>query len=833
MTTLLPDFRQYFRQAARGLRRAPGFTALCVLTLAVGIGADTAVWSLLDAVLLRPLPYPRADRLLWLGHTAPGLDLPEVGVSDGTYVLYRDHQKTLSGLALYRAGFVNLAGTGAAGDAGDTAPRRVPSATATASLFSVLGVQPRLGHSFTTADERPGGPAVVLLGDGLWRELGGDRHDRRLLGRTLRIDGVPTQVIGVLPPGFAFPEIDTALWLPRRLDPVRTSLALLNDDAVARLAPGVTRQAAAADLGRLAHDLARWWPGRVARVLAKGGFAPLLRPLRDQQVGAVGAVLWLLLGAVGCILAIACANVANLLLVRGEGRRRELAVHAALGAPRRALLSGVLAESLLLGLAAGALGVLLAGAGLQLLAALRPPSLAHLTPAELNGRTLVFAAGLALFTSLLFGLVPALRASRRIELAAALQGGGRAMTAGRGRQLLRQALVGLQMALAVMLLTGAALLLQSFRRLAAIDPGFDPKSTLTLELALPAADYPDDLAVAHGLDAMLARLAALPGVQVAGATSTLPLALSAVAGHMFEDFPSAADALPPMLGYQYVTPGYFRAMGIPILEGRGIESADAEERTGAAVVSAALAHHFWPHGSALGRRLRLQRGYHPGDPWFTIVGVAGNVRQRELTETAAEEMVYYPVLGMKPGAWAARQMTFAVRTRVAPESLVPEVRSEIHGVAPDLPVAHVRTLTEVLHEARSRFELAALLLLLATVIALTLGAVGLYGFVSYLVSLRTAEIGIRMALGADGRRIRRMILGEALTTTAFGLAVGLGAALGASRALGTLLFEVSPLDPVAFSVAPLLLVAAMLLASYLPSDRAARIEPRIALERLE
>ena len=820
---------QFLRQAARGLRRAPGFTALCVLTLAVGIGADTAVWSLLDAVLLRPLPYPRADRLLWLGHTVPGLDLPEVGMSDGTYVLYRDHRKTLSGLALYRAGFVNLAGT--AGSSADAEPpRRVPSATATASLFSVLGVQPRLGHGFTLADERPGGPAVVLLGDGLWRELGGDRQ---MIGRTLRIDGVATQVIGVLPPGFAFPEIDTALWLPRRLDPARTSLALLNDDAVARLAPGATREAAAADLGRLAHDLERWWPGRTARVLVKGGIQPLLRPLRDQQVGAVGAVLWLLLGAVGCILAIACANVANLLLVRGEGRRRELAVHAALGAPRRALLGGVLAESLLLGLAAGAVGVLLAGAGLQLLAALRPPSLAHLAPAELNGRSLAFAAGLALFTSLLFGLVPALRASRRIELAAALQGGGRAMTAGRRRQLLRQALVGLQMALAVMLLTGAALLLQSFRRLAAIDPGFDPKSTLTLELALPEADYPDDLAVAHGLDAMLARLAALPGVAAAGATSTLPLSLSAVAGHMFEDFPLPADALPPMLGYQYVTPDYFRAMGIPILAGRAIEPTDAEERTGAAVVSAALAHHFWPHGSALGRRLRLQRGYHPGDPWFTIVGVAGNVRQRELTETAAEEMVYYPVLGMKPGAWAARQVTLAVRTRVPPESLVPAVRREVHAVAPDLPVAHVRTLTEVLHEARARFELAALLVLLATAIALVLGSVGLYGFVSYLVSLRTAEIGIRMALGADGGRIRRMILGEALATTAFGLVVGLGAALAASRALGTLLFEVSPLDPVAFSVAPLLLVAAMLLASYLPSDRAARIEPRIALERLE
>ncbi len=812
------------RRAARGLARAPGFTALCVLTLAVGIGADTAVFSLLDAVLLRPLPYPRAERLVWIGHTVPGLGLPEVGLSDGTYLLYRGHRRALADLALYRAGDVNLGGAAAA------PPRRVPAATATASLAAVLGVPPRLGRWFAPADERPGGPAVAVLGGDLARELGG----RRALGRLLRIDGVPTEVIGVMPAGFAFPQPDTALWLPRRLDPARTSLALLNDDAVGRLAPGASQQAAAADLERLTRSLDRWVPSAVATLLVNARFAPIVRSLRDQQVGDLGAVLWVLLGAVGCILAIACANVANLLIVRGEGRQRELAIHAALGAPRRALLGGVLAESLLIGLAAGAAGIALAWGGLRLLAALRPPALQRLAPPALDGRTLAFAVALALLTSLLFGLAPAWRASRRVELGAELKAGGRAMSAGRRRQRLRQVLVGLQMALAVVLLIGASLMVESFRRLAQVDPGFDARDVLTLELALPPAEYPDDISVARCLAAALARIAALPGVAAAGATSTLPLTRDAVAGHGFADFPRPPKALPAVLGYQYVTAGYLRAMGIPLLAGRGLEPADAERRTGAAVVSEAVARHYWPHQSPLGHRLRPERKTpRAGDPWYTIVGVAGNIRQRELTDTTAEEQVYYPVLAMKPGEWTARQMTLAVRTRVPPESLAPAIRRELAAVAPDLPVANVRTLAELLHRARSRFEFSALMVLLATAIALALGAVGLYGFVSYLVGLRTAEIGIRMAMGADGRRIRWMILREALLTTACGLAAGLAAAAAASGWMASVLFEVSPRDPLAFAAAPLVLVLAMLFASYLPAARAARIDPRAALERLE
>jgi len=822
------------RQAAVGLRRVPGFTALCVLTLGVAIGADTAVFSIVDAVLLRPLPYPRADRLVALWHTLPRLGLEQVGQSDASYLLYRAHRHALADLAIYRHGLVNLTG-------GDVA-ERVPSARATSTLFSVLGVPPAMGRVFAPAEERPGGPPVVLLSDGLWRrKLGGDRA---VLGRTVRIDGVTTQVIGVMPAGFAFPDIDTELWLPLPIDPAKTAAGNLHYDGVGRLAAGVTPRAAAAELDGMARRLDRWLPDNDAKIMVASGFAARVRPLRDDLVGEVGKALWVLFGAVGCILVIACANVANLLIVRGDGRRRELAIYTALGAPRRRLIGGVLAESLLLGLAAGAAGVLIAWGGLHLLAALRPAALARLAPAAIDPRALAFAAGLAISTGLLFGVVPAWRSSRPEGLAAELKGGGRAMTMGRGRQRLRQVLVGLQLALALVLLTGSGLMLHSFRRLAGVDPGFRPAGALTLDLALPPAGWPDDAAVARFFDAALARLAALPGVVAVGATSALPMQTAAANGHVLEDYPRPETAPPPVFDYQYVTPDYFRAMGIPLVAGRGLTRADALERHGAVVVSAALARHWWPQGplgkrlrsrqfeGALGKRLRPGQTSQLRDPWYTVVGVAGDVFQRGVNEPP-DELVYYPLLGKAHGDWEARQMTVVVRAGVPPESLGGPIRHELALLAPELPVANVRTLAEVVHRARSRFEFSASMVLLATLVALVLGAVGLYGFVSYLVGQRAPEIGVRMALGATEGAIRWLVVREALAVAAAGLGVGLAAAAALAGLTRTLLFRVEPLDPVAFSLAPLLLVTLTLLASYLPADRASRVEPRTALQRLE
>ncbi len=520
------------RRAAQSLRRAPAFTALCVLTLAVGIGATTAVYSLVDAALLRPLPFSSGDRLVVLEQSAPRLELPEARISPGLFLFYRAHQSTFTGMALFGGGDVNLC-TGAE-------PARVPAATVTASLFEVLRAAPRLGRVFGAADDRPGAPPVAVLSDALWRRHFG--ADRRALGRRVFVDGVATQVIGVMPPEFAFPDLKTALWQPMRIDPASAPLGQLDFGTVGRLAGGSTAAGAAAELNRLASSVDRYLPDPAAKILVAGGLTVQVLPLRHLMVGDAGPALWLVFGAVGFILAIACANVANLLIVRGEGRLRQLAIYTALGAPRRLLLGAVLAESLLIALAAGAVGMVLAWGAVRLVAALRPAALANLAPPVLDGRVLAFAAALSVLASLLFGLAPAWRSSRLADLAAQLKGGGRAMTMGRGRRRLRQVLAGLQLALGMVLLTGSALMLRSFRHLAATDPGFAPASALSFDLSLPEVTYRDDLAATHLWDQLLDRIGALPGVLGVGAASGLPLTSYSMGGHALADQPRPAAA---------------------------------------------------------------------------------------------------------------------------------------------------------------------------------------------------------------------------------------------------------------------------------------------------
>jgi putative ABC transport system permease protein len=810
------------RRAAQSLRRVPGFTALCVLTLAVGIGAATVVYSLVDAVLLRPLPFPGGGRLVELEQAAPRLELPDARLSQGLFLFYRAHQHVFTGMALFGAGEVNLSA--------GAEPVRVPAAVVTASLFDVLRVGPRLGRVFAAAEDRPGAPPVAVVSDALWRgQLGADP---RAVGRTVRINGVATHVIGVMPPEFAFPDLTTALWQPMRIDPASAPLGQLNLGGVARLAGGSTAATAAAELNRLASSLDRYLTDPTAKILVAGGLTVRVMPLRHLVAGDIGPALWVLLGAVGFILVIACANVANLLIVRGEGRQRQLAIYTALGAPRRLLVGAVLAESLLIALAAGAAGVALAWGGVRLLAALRPTALERLAPPAIDERVLAVAVALSLLASLLYGLVPAFRSSRVRDLASQLKGGGRAMTMGRGRQRLRRLLAGLQLALGVVLLTGSALMLRSFRHLAETDPGFAPANVLSFDLSLPEVSYRDDLAAAHMWEQLLDRIGTLPGVLAVGGASALPLAGYSMSGHALADQPRPAEAPPVVLGTRQVSAGFLRVMGIPLVAGRGLERADAERRTGAVVVSAGLARRYWPRG-ALGRHLRPGDSGKPGAPWYTVVGVAGNVHQRELIGDVADETVYYPLLARVPGEWVASQLTLVVRSSVPPAALLPAIRGEIRRLAPDLPMAKVRSLDEIVHSARSRIEFSALMVLIATAVALLLAAVGLYGFVSYLVGQRTPEIGIRMALGATEGAIRWLVLREALLIAAAAAALGLAAAAALSGSLAALLVDVSPLDPLSFGLAPILLVLVTLLASYIPADRAAQVEPSIALQRLE
>jgi predicted permease len=773
-------------------------------------------------VLLHPLPYPESDRLIGLWHTAPGLDLDRAPQSIATYLLYRDHRRQLEDIALYSETMANLTG----GDA----PERLPAAEITASLFPVLRVAPRLGRAFTEEDERPGASSVVIVSDRLWRErLGADRAS---LGSVLTVNGFPTEVIGVMPAGFAFPDPAVDLWLPLEIDATRAVLGRFGYPAVARLADGTTLAAAEADLNGLLSNLEDLFPDSgSAPVLAAAGFAVRAHPLRDDLIGDVGGVLWNLFGAVGAILLIACANVANLLVVRGDGRRRETAIETALGSPKSRLIGAVLVESLLLGLAAGLIGLVLAYCGLELLLRFRPVELPRMDELGIDGTVLAFAALLSVVTSVLFGLLPALRNTAPLDLASELRGGGRTLTMDRGGRRIRQLLVGAQVALALILLAGSSLMVRSFVRLVNTDPGFRAGRVLTFLVALPENEFSSDDASARFFQQLIERLAGLPGVESVGAVSELPLSGSASAkGHALEEFPVVGAAPPPVLGFRYVSSGYFEAMGIPVLEGRALQPADHEQRTGAVVINDKLAKRYWPAESAVGKRLRPTDEAEAG--WYTVVGVVGDVRNIRLTEPP-QEVVYYPMLAKAEGAWTVRRMYLALRTASEPQSLIGTVRREVRALAPNLPIADVRTMEQLVARAQARMSFSMLMFLLSAAVAVTLGAVGIYGFVSYLVSQRTREIGIRMAIGAAPEGVRWMILRDALWIGLGGAVAGLLVSVVLSRWFASLLFEVSPLDPLTFTAMPVLLIGIVLLASYLPAARAARLPPVIALQRQE
>ncbi|HEY7213901.1 MAG TPA: ABC transporter permease [Thermoanaerobaculia bacterium] len=803
------------RRSLRGLLRVPTFTAVCVLTLAVGIAAATAIFSVVNGVLLTPLPYAESERLVGLWHRAPAFGFDKLSQSPGTYQFYRQRSRSFEDIALYRATQVTVTGNGT--------PERLPAGLITPSLFPVLRVKPSLGRAFVAEEGRPGAAPVVLLSDRLWRRR--FAADPRALGRSLRINGVPRAVVGVMPAGFEFPRAETELWLPLEVDPAQARFGDFGPSSVARLRPGITPAAAQAELDRLlAGDEA-------TSELTRDGFRARVLPLREDVVGDIGRTLWILLGAVGFILLIACANVSNLLIVRGEGRRRETAIHTALGASPRQLIGIVLLESLLLAAVAGVLGLLLAAGGLRLLLKLAPLGLPRLEEIGIDGRVLLFTAAAAVLSSLLAGLFPALRSLLKGDLALELKTGGTRSTSGHAQRRMRRFLVGLQVGLVLVLLTGSGLMLRSFLRLSHLDPGFATQDVLTFQLSLPEPDFPDDAAAAGFLDRVVERLRGLPGVRSAGVASTLPLSGSAQAsGHVIEDQPPQPGAPPPNLWFGYAGEGYFEALGVPLLAGRTLTRADQENRAGVAMVNQALARHFWPRGDALGKRLRPATNEEGGsEPWYTIVGIVGDVRNRDLV-TAPDEIVYYPLLGPSAGAWTVRQANVVLRTRVAPESLASAVRSAVWSVDPNVPVSGVQPMEQILRRSRARMIYAVLMLVLATAVAMVLAAVGIYGFVSYVVSQRTAEVGVRKALGAHARDIRWLILRESLAIALAGILVGLLGAVALTRWLGSLLFEISPLDPLTFTAMPLLLLAIVLLSSALPAERAARVDPLKALK---
>ncbi len=814
--------RRELRRCLRSFARNPLFTGVAVLTLALGAGAAIAIFTIVNAVLLRPLPFPDADRMVtlaWSGNDSRGSGGRSLGFSGPLYFRYAEESRTLDAVSAYAAGGANLT------DPDD--PQRVTATHVTPSFFDVLRTPPRLGRVLTVTDAQPDAPPVAVLGDALWRaRFGGDPG---VVGRIIDIDRTRTKVVGVMPPAFALSGLETALWLPLRIDRETTQLGNFFYRGVARLAEGVTLAQGQAELETLVSNLTDVFPDQYAApFLAERGFRPLIVPLLETVVGDIRATLWILMSAVGILLLVACLNVANLFLVRSEARTGELAVRFALGAHRRGLAGSVLLESLLLGLAGGAAAVPLAWLAVRAFVLAAPGDLPRLHEVSVDGPVLLFGLAVSVAAGLLLGLLPAWRASA-VGTAANLTAGARGATDGRDRQLARRGMVVAQISLALTLLVGAGLAVHSFQRLAAVDPGFDPTGALTFGLTLDGG-YPTSESRLAFHRRMLEGLNGLPGVSRSAAATSMPLTgFAETADFHFEGWRDT-DAARPVLPFKRVSPGYFETMGIALLGGRDLDRLDAE-RAPVAIVSRSLAETYWPGEPALGKGIRPGGLPVPaGDGWFRVVGVVEDVHETALHDDPPA-MSYYPMSftdGDGDMNFVPPSMRYVLRGANA-TALTAGVREIVHGLSPGLPIAGAATLETLAAGARAQRAFVMVLLMVAAAFALLLAVVGLYGVIAYMVTRRRREIAVRMAVGAQTGDIRRLVLAEAGGLALAGAALGTGAAAALTRQLQALLFETRPLEPAVFAAVAALLAAICLLASWLPARRAIRVDPMAAL----
>ncbi len=809
------------RQALRSLSRNPGFTLIALLTLAIGIGATAAIFTLLDAVVLEPLPYAHADRLVTLTSPVPGVK-PDArwNLATGEFFYFRKNSRSFDALGLWIATPVTVMGDGRGQHA-----ERAMTALVSASLFDVLGLHPALGHLFTAADNVPRDPGGVVLAHDYWvRRFGSDPS---VVGRSIDIGGAQVTVAGVLSSGAGLPDLHIDLWAPLHMDPAEEAHNQHTYHAIGRLKPGVTAQRAQAELAPLTARLPEALPSAYSASFMKGtGFSTAVTPLRDALVGEpVARALWILFSSVALVLLIAVANVANLFLVRIDAHRREMAVRGALGASRLHLALHSLAESMLLCSLAGLCAVGVAYAMLGAMLRLAPHDLPRLAEIHIGWPSILFTAALSLGAGAVFGLLPLAHSSMDVG---ALRDGSRGMTPSRHRRAVRSALVTAQVSLALVLLAAAGLMLRSFQRLREVQPGFDPRGVVTMSVALPYNRYDKYESVNAFYEQLAAQLRSLPGVTAVGMTQVLPLDGHDGCSSVFTDTPpTSSSERAACVPEGQVTPGYFEAMGIPV-QGHIPDWLENDARTGGVVVSRALAQRFWPGESAIGKGIKGNGGQ---PPFYHIVGIAGDVRAEGLDRPAVE-MVYFPMLPI-PGAflWSPpNQMTIAVRTRgVEPTSLTPAIRARLAEIDPQIPLADVEAMEVLVSRSMARTSFTMLLLGIAGAMALLLSAVGIYGVISYLVGQRHTEIGIRMALGARVSQVSAQIVKESLRMAALGVLVGVFAAVALMRVLGSLLFAVSPTDPVSLGSAAALLLAIALAASYAPARRAARVDPAQAL----
>jgi putative ABC transport system permease protein len=809
----------------RRLGMAPTFTAIALVTLALGIGANTAIFSVINGVLIKPLPFPQSGSLVGVWHTAPGI--PSISgnleCSPTMYFTYREENQTFQDFGLWSNGGASVTGVGD--------PERLRALSVTYGTLQALGVRPTLGRWFSQADDMPGSPDTVMLTYGYWqRRFGGDKS---VVGRSLNVDSKPHTVIGVMPQGFRFLNIQVDLILPEKFDRNKVFLGNFSFQGIARLKPGINMQQANVDVGRMLGIWLKAWPtppGFDHALFENARFAPKIQPLKEEVVGDVGTVLWVLMGTIGLVLLIACANVANLLLVRAEGRQQELAIRAALGAGWGRIAREMLFESLTLGIMGGLLGLGLAYTAVRILIAKGPTTLPRLTEIGIDPLVLVFTLGVSLFAGLLFGIIPVLKYAGP-RLATALRAGGRSLSSSRERHRARNTLVVVQVALALVLLIGSGLMIRTFEALRNVQPGFThPEELQLLRISVPEAQVKEPDQVMRMENAMLDKLAAIPGVTSVAFASSAPLEGFNSNDVLFaEDKVYAVGQIPPIRRYRFVAPGFFRTTGNPLIAGRDFTWTDLYEKRHVSIVSENLAREMWGDPrAALGKRIREGAA----DPWREIVGVVGDLYD-DGAQKKPPAFAYWPILMdvfYGPVGVVQRSGVLIIRTkRAATEGFLTEARQAIWSVNSNLPVFLVRTVQDLYDQSMARTSFTLVLLAIAGAMALILGIVGIYGVITYAVTQRTREIGIRMALGAQSSGLRQMFVRQGLLLAGIGAVIGLGAAAGLTRLMSSLLFGVAALDPLTYAGVAAILVVAAAVASYLPARRATRIDPLEAL----
>jgi len=820
MRTLLVHLKQVFRRLAR----APLFTAITLITLAAGVGGNTVVFSVLESVLLKPLPYPRPGELIGVWLTAPGVNIQNLNLAPSNYFIYREQNRSFQDIGIYNGDSVSVTGR--------AEPEQVDALDVTDGTLPLLGVSPVLGRLFTRQDDSPGSPGTVILSYGYWQKRFGGAPS--VLGQSLNVDGKPREIIGVLPPRFHFLDWrESSLFLPFKWDRSKLFLGNFSYEALARLKPGVTLAQASSDIAHMTPIVASSFPappGFSAKIFEDAHIAPNLRPLKQDVVGDVGSTLWVLMASIGMVLLIACANVANLLLVRIEGRGQELAVRSALGASPYRIAGELFLESFILGLLGSAIGLGLAFAALRALVAMAPSGIPRINEIGIDGPVLLFTFGVAILASILFGSIPIFKYAG-VRLSTGIRQGGRANSQSREQHRARSVLVVVQVALALVLLICSGLMIRTFRALTHVDPGFrQPDQVQTFHIFVPESQVKDNEQVVRVYQEILRKISAIPGVSSASITTAVPMG-----GNSSNDLLYAQDhtyhegEIPPVRRFSSVTPGSFSTLGTSFVAGRDITWTDIYEHIPVAVISENFAREYWNSPqNAIGKRIRVAST----DDWREIVGVVADTYNDGVTQKPPT-LVYWPIKksnfeGSKEDL--NRYVGFMVRSpRAGSEAFLKEIRETVWSVNPNLPLADVHTLGFFYTRSMARTSFTLIMLAVAGGMALLLGVVGIYGVIACSVSQRVREIGIRMALGAQQQSVTGMFIRHGLILTGIGAAFGLIAAAIVMRLMSSLLFHVNPVDPITYIAVTLGLIATAFIASYLPSRRAATVDPVEAL----